>query len=186
MLGCVLVSGCAPRPDPATDPRFEARRALEAAAERGPVLAIVEGEALDDDDLARDALTTEAVAEGIDALDVDFTTDPARAASRDPRLVVALNPSGVVSAAAACRAPQQIATGPLEGEVEVLAVFCEDERVLGAARTQGEVDGPSDRDLERLLWRAAGELFPDDYAETYGIRVLPDWLGVGVGGSFGF
>lgn len=185
-LVAVLVAACAARPDPGTDPRFEARRALETAAERGPVRAIIRGDPFDDDGAARDALATEALADGITALSVDFVTDPARAAAPDPRLVVALNPTGVVSAARACRAPQQIGTAPLKGEVEILAVFCEGERVLGAARTRGEVDGPADRRLERLLWRTAGELFPDDYGETYGLRLLPDWLGVGVGGSFGF
>lgn len=186
MLAAVLLAACTARPDPATDPRFDARRALETTAERGPVLAIVQGEPFDDHDAARDAVATQALADGITALSVDFVTDPRHAAESDPRLVVALNPTGLVSAARACRAPQQIATAPLAGEVEILAVFCEGERVLGAARTQGEVDGPADRRLERLLWRTAGELFPDDYGETYGLRLLPDWLGVGVGGSFGF
>jgi len=189
-LGVVVVAmlgaACAPRPDPAADPRFEARHALEAAAERGPVLAIVQGEPFDDAAVSRDALVTQAMADGVAASSIDFTTDRARAAAPDPRLVVALNPRGVVSAALACRAPEQIATAPLAGKVEILAVFCEAERVLGAARTEGEVDGPADRGVKRLLWRAAGRLFPDDYAETYGLRLLPEWLGLGVGGSIGF
>jgi hypothetical protein len=52
-------------------------------------------------------------------------------------------------------------------------------------REDGRVAGPTDRSFERLLWRTAGALFPDDYAETYGFGILPRWLNLGGGGSYG-
>ena len=37
-------------------------------------------------------------------------------------------------------------------------------------RTSPNSAGTSAADIDRLIWRAVGALFPDDYPQTYGIR----------------
>lgn len=184
LLCAALAAACSTRPVP--DERFTARRALAEAAERGPVLAVVRGRPFDLAVEERDALVLGALEDGIRALDVEFTTDPASAAGRVPRLVVVMNPTGPASGGLACRDPGAIPTAPAGGSLKLLAAFCDGDTPLGVTRDEAAVSGPDDRALRRLLWRAGGDLFPDDYASTYGLRLLPPWLGVSVGGTFGF
>jgi hypothetical protein len=103
----------------------------------------------------------------------------------EPHLVVALNPGETDPADVLCSAPDRVPTAPAGAELSVLAVFCQGGEVVNAVREAGRVAGPTDRNFERLLWRTAGALFPDDYAETYGFGILPRWLDFGIGGSFG-
>ena len=64
-------------------------------------------------------------------------------------------------------------------------MFCQgDRRWTRCARRRRR--RPTDRRFQRLLWRTADALFPDDYASTYGFGILPRWLNLGVGGSVGF
>jgi hypothetical protein len=178
LAGCAAPAAVEPR-DPGP------RQALAQQAAEGPVRVVVVGELPEVDPAARDRLVSAAMAEGVRGLRVGFTTDPAAAAAPEPHLVVVLNPAPATPATLACRAPEEIWAPPTNAEMEVLAVFCDGAVPLGEARAEGRV-GPDERRARRLLWRTANQLFPDDYAETYGFGILPDWLRVGVGGSFGF
>lgn len=184
MCFAAFVAACAA--EPVRDERFAARHALAEAAEGGPVRAVVHGRPFDLAAEERDALTLDALADGVRGLGVSFARDPTDAAAAEPHLVVVLNPTGPASGGLACRAPDQIGTAPSDGRLQVLAAFCDGDEPLGVARTEGRASGPDERDFRRLLWRAAGELFPDDYESTYGFGVLPPGVGVGVGGSIGF
>lgn len=161
------------------------RQALAEQAAEGPVRAVVAGELPDVDSAARDRLVSEAMAAGVRALRVGFTTDPAVAAAPEPHLVVVLNPGPATPSTLACQAPEEAPAEPANGAMQVLAVFCDGAQPLGEARVEGRVDRDQ-RQVQRLLWRAANQLFPDDYAETYGFGILPGWLGLGIGGTFGF
>jgi hypothetical protein len=162
------------------------RQALVEQAALGPVRAVVAGELPTVDAADRDRLVTEAMATGVRGLGVRFTTDPAAAAAPEPHLAVVLDPGPVAPATLACRAPEEVPDPPANGLMQVLAVFCDGDVPLGEARVEGRVDRRDGRRVQRLLWRAANQLFPDDYAETYGFGILPDWFGLGVEGTFGF
>jgi len=187
LLILTLAACAAGRAPPAAPGPPSARQALVASAERGPVLATIRGELPGLEPARRDSLVADALARGVRGLSLRFTTDAARAAAPEPHLEVFLNPASEAAAlAAACRRAEEVPVRPVEQELRVFAAFCEGERLLGDVATSGAVSGPDDRRLERLLWRTARQLFPDDYAETYGFGILPPWLGVGVGGSVGF
>ena len=180
----LLLAGCAQgAPGPGT-PTEQARRALAEQRQEGPVRIVVRGNPFGMDEARRDALVSEAMAAGVSGLGVRFTTYP-EAAAPEPHLAVVLNPVEPVPAETACSAPDSVPTSPADETLRVLAVFCEGDRAVHAVREEAAVAGPTDRRFERLLWRTAGALFPDDYAETYGFDFLPRWLNFGVGGSFG-
>jgi hypothetical protein len=176
------LAGCAGRQRP-PDPRLEARRALEQRAEAGAVLAVTEGNPFSIPDGQLASLVNQNMAKGVRGLGVRFTSDPERAAG-DPRLVVLLNPLGDPEPSAICSAPGAIPTDPAGQELEVAAAFCRDGEPLGLVRNRAAVASANDRSFERLLWRTAGQLFPDDYAERFGFDLIPG-IDVGVGGSFG-
>jgi hypothetical protein len=185
LIAVSLVGGCTPGPPPAPLPGEEARRALAGQREAGPVRTVVRGNPFGMDEARRDALVTEAMAAGVAGLAVRFTTYPAAAAAPEPHLVVVLAPLDVVPADVACARPDSVPTEAADERLSVLAVFCQGDQALHAVREEDRVAGPADRRFERLLWRTAGALFPDDYAETYGFGFLPRWLNLGVGGSIG-
>jgi hypothetical protein len=181
------LAGCATPAERRAEPEAPgARRLLVVQAAEGPVRAVVHGPLLDLEPEARDRLVTEAMAAGVRGLRVRFTTDPTEAAAPEPHLAVVLGAVPPAPATLACRAPEEMPVAAAGLELRVLAVFCDGPEPLAESRTEGPVSGPDDRRLRRLLWRSANQLFPDDYAETYGFGILPDWLGVGVEGSFGF
>lgn len=184
LLFCGLpIAACAGRPP--APPLSPARAALAERAAAGPILAVVQGPTFGLDEARRDALVTAELSRGVTGLRVEFTTDPARAATTDPRLVVVLDPIGAPPADLACTAPDRIATQPAAEEIEVLAVFCRGDEPLGTARSQAATGGLDTRAARRLLWRTAGQVFPDDYPERYGLDIIPG-IDVGIGGSFGF
>jgi hypothetical protein len=186
IFAILLPAGCAQTPDVTAEGGSAARKALAEHAAQGPVPAIVKGTALGLAPDARDALVTQAMAQGVSGLGVRFTTEADRAAVRDPHLVVVLNPTPAASPTLACRQPDAVATAASEGPPRVLAAFCQDGKVIGTARGETEAPVSDRREFERLLWRVAGELFPDDYAETYGFGILPHGIDLGIGGDFGF
>jgi hypothetical protein len=181
----LLLAGCAEAPRTGGTPGEEARRTLAEQRGEGPVRAVVRGNPFGMDETRRNALVSEAMAQGIAGLSIRFTTWPEAAAAPEPHLAVALNPLETVSPEALCGAPDSVATAPAGEVLSVLAVYCRGDKVINAVREDGRVAGPTDRSFERLLWRTAGALFPDDYAETYGFGILPRWLNLGVGGSYG-
>jgi hypothetical protein len=181
---CLVLLGCAQEPSAPT-PGQEARRTLTAAREQGAIRTVVVGNPFGMDPARRDALVSQAMAEGVSGLEVRFTTYADQAAAPEPHLVVALNPAGDLPPTAACRAPETVRTAPASETLSVLAVFCQGDQVIDAVREEGRVAGPTDRNFQRLLWRTAGAVFPDDYWDNYGLGILPRGIDLGIGGSFG-
>lgn len=179
-LGSSL-AGCAGS-ESAPDPRLEARRALEQQAEAGPVLAVLHGNPFTIPDSQLAGLVSRNMAEGVRGLGVRFTSDPGRAGASDPRLVVVLNP---LAASTICATRSASPTAPAGEELEIAAAFCRGDEPLRLVRTRAPVASANDRSFQRLLWRTARELFPDDYPERFGFDLIPG-IDVGVGGSFGF
>lgn len=180
---CLLIAACAERRE--RPPPSPARHALAELAPSGPVLAVVRGQPFGVDEATRDAIVTAELARGISGLEASFTTDPARAVTTDPRLVVVLGPVGDPPATLACTDPDRIATAPAGRELAVLAVFCRGDEPLGVARQRSPASGLDTREARRLLWRTGAQLFPDDYWQTYGVDLIPG-IDLGIGGTFGF
>jgi hypothetical protein len=181
LMGGALLFGCARGAE--TEAQHPARRALAAAEEPVPITVVGNPFAMDQTRL--NALVSTELAEGISGLSTHFTTSPERAAAPDPRVVVVLNPLSDPAPETLCTAPDAIATGPATDRLRIVAAFCRADQVLGFARAEDAVSGPTGQDFRRLLWRTAKLLFPDDYEETYGFGILPRWLDFGVGGSIG-
>jgi hypothetical protein len=181
LLGGALLFGCARAADTAV--RNPARQALAAAAE--PVLMTVVGNPFAMDETRLDALVSTELAAGISGMSTQFTPSPERAAAPDPRVVVVLNPLRDVAPETLCVAPDTIPTAPATDRLRIVAAFCQGDQVLGLARTEDAVAGPTDQRFRRLLWRTATTLFPDDYEQTYGFGILPRWLDFGLRGSIG-
>jgi hypothetical protein len=177
----LLLLGCGRNVD--VDAPNQPRRALAAAPE--PVLLILEGNPFDTDQARLNGLVSAEMAAGISGMSTEFTTSPARAAAPDPRLVVLLNPLSEPAPDTLCATPETVATAPASERVRIVAAFCRGREVLGEARTEDAVAGPTDQRFRRLLWRTATQVFPDDYEETYGFGILPRWFDFGFGGSFG-
>jgi hypothetical protein len=183
LLGALL-AGCGSGPSVTTDSGVSnTRQVLTERAEQGPVPAVVIGNPYGMDEVRLDSMVTGAMAAGITGLSVDFTTDASQAPAAEPHLVVVLNPAADPSGSAACRNPSPIRTLSAGDELRVLAAFCDGANAIGSVETQDTVSGPTDRRFQRLLWRTASALFPDDYAETYGFGLLPNSFDFGFGGG---
>jgi hypothetical protein len=182
LLGLVglLLLGCGRGAD--SDAQNQARRTLRAAEK--PVLLVVRGNPFEMEPARLNALIGSEMAAGITGMSAQFTTSPGRAAP-DPRLAVILNPVSEPAPATLCAAPAGVATAPATDRIQIAAAFCDRDQVLGAARTEAAVAGPTDQAFRRLLWRTAAQVFPDDYQDTYGFGILPRSLDFGLGGSFG-
>ncbi|TVQ34512.1 MAG: hypothetical protein EA356_10140 [Geminicoccaceae bacterium] len=167
--GALLVAGCA-GPVPIErlhvgDPR-DARIALEDAHLEGPVAVRIDHLPPPDPHEDVRAQLLAAAARGVPALRPRFELVPG-----EPVLVVAFDqPLG----ADPC-SPLPPGEGPLQS---VQFAFCADGTPYAAVRA------PAEGDLERLYERLARTLFPDLYAERYGLGLGP--LRIGLGGSFGF
>ena len=184
LVGALFLAGCGSVPTVTTDSGVgNTRSALAERTEQGPVLAVVVGNPYATDEARLTSMVTDAMAAGISGLSVDFVTDPSQAAAAEPRLVVALDPVGDPPGSALCRSPTPVRTAPAGDELRVLAAFCDGARAIGSVETQDTVSGPTDRRFQRLLWRTASALFPDDYAETYGFGLLPNRFDFGFGGG---
>jgi hypothetical protein len=185
LLAGLLLLGCAQEAPRTGAPGEESRRAL-ADSREGAIRTVVRGNPFGMDQGRLETLVTGAMADGVSGLDVRFTTYADAAAAPEPHLVVLLNPLETAPADAVCAAPDSSRTLPASEVLSVLAVFCQGDEALDAVREEAPVAGPTDRRFERLLWRTANTLFPDDYASTYGFGILPRWLDFGIGGSVGF
>lgn len=175
LVGVLLLAGCGSVPTVTTDSGVsDTRRVLAERAEQGPIPTVVVGNPYGMDEARLNSMVTDAMAAGISGLSVDFTTDPSQAAAAEPRLVVVLDPAGDPPGSAACRSPSPVRTLPAGDELRVLAAFCDGANAVGSVEAQDTVSGPTDRRFQRLLWRTASALFPDDYAETYGFGLLPN------------
>jgi hypothetical protein len=184
LVGAALLAGCGSIPTVTSDSGLSnTRQTLADRAAQGPVLAVVVGNPYAMDETRLDSRVTRAMAAGVTGLSVDFTTSPSQAAAAEPRLVVLLNPAGDPTGSAACRSPTLVRTLPGGDDLRVLAAFCEGADPIGSAEAHDTVSGPTDRRFERLLWRTAAALFPDDYEQTYGFGILPNTFNFGFGGT---
>ncbi|GBD44487.1 hypothetical protein HRbin40_01976 [bacterium HR40] len=147
-----------------------ARVQLEAAAASGPVALSV-----------RDApaefppeRVAKALAEGVVGLEAQFEpTSRVRPAS-------ALLSFAPAEPDSLCRG--ESATAPPASPTLLLLVWCGDGEAVAAVTVPLASTAP--QEVERAIWRAARRLFPDRYAERYGIDLFG--LRVGVGASIGF
>jgi hypothetical protein len=175
LLGVLLLAGCGSIPTVTSDSGVsDARDVLAERTKEGPVSAVVVGNPYAMDETRLDTEVTSAMAAGVSGLSVDFTTVPGQAAAPEPRLVVLLNPAGDPTGSAACRTPTLVRTLPGGDDLRVLAAFCDGADALGSVTAHDTVTGPTDRRFQRLLWRTASALFPDNYADTYGFGLLPN------------
>jgi hypothetical protein len=182
----VLLSGCGG--GVGGEVQNPARRALAAAAR--PVLLVLNGNPFDMDQARLNGLVSSEMAAGVTGMSAGFTTSPALAAAPDPRVVLLLNPLTEPAPAALCAAPEAAAPGaaataPASDRLRIVGAFCDGDQLLGMAREEGAVTGPTDQRFRRLLGRTAGQLFPDEYETTYGFGILPKSFDFGLGGSFG-
>ncbi len=164
--------------------RQSARDVLAQAAERGPVLAKVQGKSFELSESRRNAVVTKAMGEGIEGMGVRFTTDPRQATAANPHLVVWLNPERVAGANI-CETNAQARPAPPEEPTRILAAFCDHGQVLALSSSEEKITRADDHQFRRLLWRTSRNLFPDDYWNTYGVDVVPG-LNIGIGASVGF
>jgi hypothetical protein len=185
LVGSGLLAGGAQQPVRTGAAGEDARGALVEHYKQGPIRAVVRGNPFGMDRARLDNLVTRAMAEGVAGLKVSFTSIPEQAAISEPHLVVILDAAQEPPAAVACRAPDSVTTLPASDRLSVFAVFCQGDQPLDAVGEEDRVAGPTDRNFQRLLWRTSAALFPDDYAKSYGFGILPNWLGIGAGGSFG-
>lgn len=183
----LVMAGCAPSSVEVgpTGDAVDARKRLESVLPEGPVRLQIFGDPYGLDPQRQDQLIAGAMGEGVLGVKARFSPDPGLYGADQPRLVVILNPQIDAPSAEICAAPERIRTGPANEELTLLAGFCDGEQLLNSARADGEVDGPADQRLQRLLWQTAGVLFPDNYRNEYGIHLIPG-LNIGFGGSFGF
>jgi len=180
LAGALLLVGCGSVPTVTSDSGVgNTRQVLVERTEQGAIPAVIVGNPFDMDEGRLDSMVTQAMAAGVTGASVDFTTDPSQAAAPEPRLVVVLNPAGDPPGSAACSNPTLLQTLPAADELRVLAAFCDGADPLGSVEAHDAVSGPTDRRFERLLWRTASALFPDDYEQTYGFGLLPNQFDFG-------
>lgn len=144
-----------------------------AAAAQGPVRIDLLGlpATLTPDQAARLA------GEGISGASVAFAID---APAASPRLLLAFDTLAAEPEELCKGRVQIVPTSPHRLD----AVLCDGDRPVASVR--GTAAGPNAADTQRLVWRTTGQLFPDDYPETYGLNLFGSRVRVGVGGSFGF
>jgi hypothetical protein len=186
VAGALLLAGCGSIPTVTSDSGVgNTRQVLVEHSEQGAIAAVIVGNPFDMDESRLDSLVTQAMAAGVTGASVDFTTDLSQAAAPEPHLVVVLNPAGEPPASAACGNPAMLQTLPAGDELRIMAAFCDGANPIGSVEAHDVVSGPTDRRFQRLLWRTASALFPDDYEQTYGFGLLPNQFDFGswFGGS---
>lgn len=174
LIGATALAACAgdpqiTRPDPMEG--AEARRMLVEAAARGPVRVELIGLPA----VLTPAAAARLAAEGVPAASVTFAVD---APADSPRLLLAFDTLAAEPGELCGGHGQTVPSSPHR----LVAVLCEGPRPV--ASVSGTAAGPNAADTERLVWRTTGQLFPDDYADTYGLNLFGSNVRLGVGGSF--
>ena len=174
LAGALLLVGCGSVPTVTSDSGVgNTRQALVERAEQGAVPAVVDRQPLRHGRGQAGQPGDPGHGGGRLRLGVDFTTDPepGRRDRAAPR-------RGCSTPRATHRQrclpqPHADSTLPAGDELRVLAAFCDGAEPLGSVEAQDTVSGPTDRRFQRLLWRTASALFPDDYAETSASTCCP-------------
>lgn len=170
LLLCAACAGLA-LPEVEGEPAA-ARVQLAAAAASGPVPVIVR----DAPPTVDPDLVAAALARGVRGLEVRF--EPAGR----------VRPAAVVVEFAQalpdqlCRSELAPSDRAAAAEPALLLVWCGDEEAVASVGLPLTSTAPAE--IERALARAAARLFPDDYAERYGIDLFG--LRIGIGASVGF
>lgn len=169
LLSCALLvlAACTALPPSVEGDPGAARRQLETAADAGPVPVIVREAP---QNIAPEMVAA-ALARGVRGLDVRFAPH-----DRVQPNAVAVS-FAKVSPASLCRGDVDAPAEPI-----LLLVWCGRDGAVAAVELPLPSMAPSD--VERSLWRGASRLFPDDYADRYGLDLFG--LRVGIGASIGF
>ncbi len=167
VLLLIGLTGCAAAPvklGPDSDPRA-ARELLANAAAAGPValevneLPVAGGTALTMPQVAAQA------ARGVTNMAVRFEERPSAAGAA--RLILMFNPPPL-AARQICTIAALPKPAAAEQPLRLQAIFCDAGTFIADATAVAE--GTAAPDVERLIWRTTGRLFPDDWQDTYGIR----------------
>lgn len=168
LIVLLALAGCAAAParlGPDSDPRV-ARQLLVAAAPGGPVRLEANGIVRASDTTVRAARMGEQAARGVRGMQVAFTDGPGAVGSA--RLVLLFDPPEDVDVKRVCTAAPLPPSVPSSEPLRLRAVFCDGGSFIADAASS--TTGTTAADVDRLIWRTVGALFPDDYPESYGIR----------------
>ena len=176
VVGC---AGSAPaRLDPDSDVRG-ARSQLQAAAATGPVRLEVNGLPVSSEGpLGRATVETEA-ARGVRWMSVRFAAAPE--ATGQARLLLLFDPPTSLEPGHVCMLDNLPAPVPAADNARLDGVFCEGGSFVAAADASAPSRSPAE--MQRLIWRVASRIFPDDYQDSYGFNLFGNR--VDVDGSLG-
>lgn len=164
----LTLTACATEPvrlGPDSDPRA-ARQLLASLAPDGPILLQSNGMVRASDTTLRTARLAEQAARGVRNLRVAFTDGPGAVGSA--RVVLLFDPPDGLDVEKVCATPTLPAAVPSPEPLRLRAIFCDADTFI--ADSTATTTGTSAADIDRLVWRTVGALFPDNYPETYGIR----------------
>lgn len=150
---------------PDSDPRV-ARELLSLAAADGPVRMEVNGVVRASDSTLLQPRLAQQAARGVPNLTVRFTEAPGAPGSA--MLLLLFDPPADLQLKQVCATTPLPAAVPSAEPLRLIAVFCDGRTFIADAT--GSTSGTSAADVDRLVWRTVGTLFPDNYPETYGIR----------------
>ena len=174
MAGLAGCAGDAVRLGPDSDPRG-ARTLLKEAAAAGPVRLELNQVPRAGDGTLTAERAAEQAARGIKGLDVRFAPPPA--AKGPARLVLLFDPPQGVRPQRVCNVDALPAAVPGERPRRLQAIFCDGSTFVADATSATE--GRTLADLDRLVWRTTGRLFPDDWPETYGFDLFGHRVSLG-------
>lgn len=167
-LVLLTLAGCSTTPvklGPDSDPRA-ARQLLAAIAAAGPVRIQVNGIVRAQDTTLRTDRIAQQAARGITGMTVRFAPEPEGQGTT--RLLLLFDPPSDFDPKRVCGAGTLPASEPSPEPLQLRAVFCDGGVFI--ADTTGSTTGTNATDVDRLIWRTVGALFPDDYPQSYGIR----------------
>lgn len=156
-----------------------ARLLLEEASRAGPVrLEINALPRTADGALSREVVERQA-ARGVRGIDLQFGAPPE--ATGSARLLLLFNPDRELRPTAVCNEEHLPGREPAAG-TRLHAVFCNGGQFVADANAA--TSGSTAAEVERLIWRTTGRLFPDDYQDKYGFNLFG--YRIGLGGQFGW
>jgi len=153
LLALTLLGGCAGALQTMTNEYPQtvntARGNLQDAAAQGPVLLEVRDSPFSDDDVAR-ILADAASATSI-GFQVRFTSDRARAAKPERRIVVQFSPAAGISSAAVCDASRPVPLSESATRLTALVTFCDHARPILSMAAWGARPDRADAPVIRSL-----------------------------------
>ena len=165
LMALAACSSTSVRLGPDSDPRV-ARQLLATAAQTGPVRMEINGVVRASDSTLLQPRLAEQAARGVPNLNVRFTGAPGAPGSA--MLLLLFDPPAELDLKRVCASTPLPASVPSPEALRLVAVFCDGRTFIADAT--GSTAGVTAADVDRLVWRTVGILFPDNYPETYGIR----------------